>query len=346
MISRDERLLNLVSFLLKSRVPVSLAEIREQVRGYEVGNGTPERVKRRFERDKTLLRELGVPLEYVSEAGAGGPGYLLPRETCFLPRVELAPSESAMLATAAKLALGRAAGVAEEELESALLKLQFDSHIPGEIRETVEERAVLHDGEGRTQQDEANLKMLTTAVLERQAVRFTYRALGDERNTRRVVEPYGARFADGHWYLVGYDRKREDVRTFRLDRIRGKVRRASPAASGPEFDVPDDFDIERHAGLAPWQFRKSPPIKARVRFDPEIAFMVRMRPAQGDTWEQESDSWPVLTRRVTDAGAFADWVLGFGRRAMVLEPESLRDEVIGRLQKIRKLHTGRASSDG
>ena len=80
VISKSERLLNLVSFLLKSRQPVSFAKIRESVVGYRDERENRASLERRFERDKAALRELGVPLKFEAEGELGGTGYVLPRE--------------------------------------------------------------------------------------------------------------------------------------------------------------------------------------------------------------------------------------------------------------------------
>ena len=61
------------AFLLKSRQPVSFARIRESVVGYRDERENRASLERRFERDKAALRELGVPLKFVTEDEPGGP---------------------------------------------------------------------------------------------------------------------------------------------------------------------------------------------------------------------------------------------------------------------------------
>ena len=69
---------------------------------------------------------------------------MIPREAYFLPRLQLTPSEAAILALAGRFLLAGAAGPVSDALRSALRKLQFDSPIPGEIRETAEEHFLFH----------------------------------------------------------------------------------------------------------------------------------------------------------------------------------------------------------
>lgn len=343
-IPKTERLLNLVSFLLKSRFPVPLTEIRDSVVGYGASSVSPGSVERRFERDKAALRELGVPLEFVGDDEPGGPGYVIPREAYFLPHVELDPAEAAILAAAGKLAMTGAAGPVSDALASALRKLQFDAPIAGEFRRTAEEHFLFQTPDTASHPEtQVNLRELTASVLARRNVRFTYYTISENRVGKRQVAPYGLGFSGGHWYLAGHDRDRDAIRCFRVDRIRGTVKRVHPSATRPEFVVPDDFRITDHVGVPPWLFgkMKRPAVAVRIRFDPDVAFMVRLRPAAGDTWAVEPDGAEVLTRKVTNPEALLPWVLGFGKRAEVLAPPDLRERVIQHLRAIAALHLGR-----
>src|SRR2546427_10011534 len=56
-----ERLLNLVGLLLETERPMTFEEIRRTLPAY--GGDNLDSAKRKFERDKDILREYGVPLE-------------------------------------------------------------------------------------------------------------------------------------------------------------------------------------------------------------------------------------------------------------------------------------------
>ena len=346
-IPKHERLLNLVSFLLKARRPVRPNEIREKVDGYRDATASPASVERRFERDKAELRELGVPLLYLEEDVADGPGYVIPRDAYFLPRIELTPAEAAILSAAGRFAIQGAAGPVSDALRSAVRKLQFDSPIPGGIRGTVEESFLFHRRKPEGKRSEQTiLSELTSAVLARRAVRFTYYAITQDKVSKRVVEPYGIGFADGHWYLAGYDRDREDIRVFRVERIRKEVKRVHPDATRPEFEVPEDFKIEDHVGVPPWAFGKSKRVKVRMRFDADVAFMVRMRPGPGDTWETHTDASATLTREATSLDALLAWVLGFGKHVEVLNPPEFRRRVADALKAMAAMHKDQPAKGG
>jgi len=72
------------------------------------------------------------------------------------------------------------------------------------------------------------LTALATAVRDHERVRFNYTAR-DKAPSRREAEPHSLVNAGRRWYLLAWDRKRDDWRTFRIDRLE------RPAATGVRF---------------------------------------------------------------------------------------------------------------
>jgi proteasome accessory factor B len=125
LIGKTERILNLVSYLLKERRPVPWREIAGKVVGYDDGSD-PKSLERRFERDKAALKEMGIPVAYYPPGTHEREGYLIPREACFLDRLELLPHEATLLNLVTELALRKGGTGFSADLMSALQKLRFD----------------------------------------------------------------------------------------------------------------------------------------------------------------------------------------------------------------------------
>ena len=175
-------------------------------------------------------------------------------------------------------------------------------------------------------------------MLNRRAVQFSYYAIGNDRLERRTVEPYGIGFSNGHWYLVANDRARKDIRVFRTDRIRGAVARVHLDSLQPEYELPPGFRVQDHVGMPPWLFGKATRTAVRIRFDANVAFMVRLRPSPGDRWEEHADGSATLTRQATHLDSLLHWVLGFAHHAEVLDPPEFRARVAEALRAMAETH--------
>lgn len=294
-----ERLLNLLAFLLTSSRPVTADEIRYQVAGY--GGSSDEAFHRMFERDKDLLRGIGIPLELSDGNGWGiEPGYVIDPDAYRIPDPGLTDEERAALALAARVVrLG--GGPAAPE---ALLKLGGVG--PGGGSEPL--GADLGSAADR-------LGDLFAAVTERQELGFDY------RGRRREVRPYGLAHRRGHWYLVGgVD---DGTRVFRVDRMS----RLSVGSSQDAFIRPDDFDLRAEIDAQPWEAGSDETIVATVEFDPEMAWWAAR------TLRVEHRSGPLTVELpVANVDAFIGWILSFDDKAEVKEPPELRRQVVERVE--------------
>jgi predicted DNA-binding transcriptional regulator YafY len=83
---------------------------------------------------------------------------------------------------------------------------------------------------------------VSMAVCERTRLEIEYYTKSRDAIGRRVVRPYVLVCTLGRWYLLGLCEWRQDVRTFRVDRIR------SAARVDGTFDLPAGFDPGAHMG--------------------------------------------------------------------------------------------------
>ena len=209
--------------------------------------------ERTLRRDGERLRRLGYGIE--SRRGPGG-GYRLAAGTR-MPPLLLDDDEAvamqvglAIVAAGARRAEGaddgsgdRSAdgpgGIAEaaEQARAKLLQL-----LPPRLRPRA---GALHEAlevgvPSAPDVVAEDLSALAQAIHDRRAVRIEHAREGEER-TRREVEPHRLVHRYARWYLLAWDRTRDDWRTFRVDRLRGIaptgarfVPRAVPEGAGGE----------------------------------------------------------------------------------------------------------------
>ena len=314
--------MNLVIALLSTRQYLTAERIRESVNGYH-DSASYEAFSRMFERDKNELRDLGVPLETGVSARYGSvEGYRINRDAYELPDIDLTSPEAAAVAVAVQLwespELASAAQTALLKLRAAGVQVDQESA-----------PAAVTAFPARTRGSEPALGKLLAAVDAGQAVTFEHRGAVNEPYKKRTVEPWGVVTHRGRWYLVGHDRDRDAVRTFRLSRIGEDV-----TAFGPLDSVrkPDDVDLRE--------------IVARVTGASPVSGTAKVWVAQGRATELRRLGREVESRTVGDrAGSVLEidvrswgWVArlitGHGADALVLEPAELRTDVIERLRTV------------
>jgi predicted DNA-binding transcriptional regulator YafY len=292
-----ERLLNLLAFLLTTGRPVSADEIRMTVAGYD--QESDEAFRRMFERDKDLLRNMGIPLELrPTDVWEVEFGYVVPRDEYELPDPGLTDEERAALWLSAQVVRlgGQPSG------PEALLKLG------GGAMSGAGEPLAADLG-----QSAASLAVVFQAVTERRVLQYDYR-----QRTRRV-HPYGLLHQRGHWYLVAAEAG--EVRAYRMDRGSGF---SAEGASGA-FERPAGFRLREAVPALPWQAGEED-LEAVVRFDPDVAWWARRQLAEPAL--EHTDGGLEARIHVANPAAFIGWLLAFEDQAEIISPESLRSQLL------------------
>lgn len=219
MYSPTTRLLTVLE-ILQSRASVSGTELAARL-------GVDVRSVRRY---IAMLRDMGIPVE--SETGRFG-SYAL-RPGFRLPPLMLTNAET--LAIVLGLVAVRRLGFAQAlAVESATAKIE--RVLPAELRAQAHalQSALTLDIPASPVSSDEMIAMLSLATYQQRQIGLAYQGRGGEV-TERIVDSYGVVYHTGFWYSVGYCHLRDDLRTFRLDRVR-QIRLLDT-----HFTRPPDFD--------------------------------------------------------------------------------------------------------
>ena len=193
--------------------------------------------RRTVRRYITMLQDIGIPVE--AERGRYG-GYRL------RPGFKLPPlmwTEEEALAVTLGLQVVQQLGLSQPvtTVESALAKVE--RVLPLALRERVQavQETVVLDLAARAQTElSAYVMTLSTAAYQGKRAWMRYQAhSGNE--SERAFDCYGLVYHGGWWYTIGYCHLRQDIRTFRLDRIRALESREE------RFTPPANFDCLAYA---------------------------------------------------------------------------------------------------
>ncbi len=203
MADTTARLLRLLS-LLQAHRTWSGSELMERL----------EVSERTLRRDIYRLRDLGYPVQ--ATRGPTG-GYQLMAGPA-LPPLLLDDEEAVAVAVSLRTAAGGTVSGIEETSVRALAKLE--QVLPPSVRKRVSMLQSMVSPVIRSwvTVDAEILTTIAQACRDHERIRFDYRSREGEL-TERNVEPHQLVPIHQRWYLLAYDRDREDWRTFRLDRI-------------------------------------------------------------------------------------------------------------------------------
>jgi predicted DNA-binding transcriptional regulator YafY len=313
---------------------LSLLQMRREWTGDELADRL-EVGPRTIRRDIDKLRSLGYPVE--SARGVAG-GYRLGAGG-ELPPLLLDDAEAVAVAVGLRTAAsGSIAGI-EETSVRALAKLE--QVLPGRLRRRVR---ALGDATSafsfeEPQIDADLLAEVAAACRDGAQLRFSYVAR-DDRSSQRHTEPAAVVYSGHRWYLVAFDLERDDWRTFRVDRIRGRVRvggrgrRRTVPGGDPAAYVKGQLQRrgeERDGSGEPGQVRVAAP-----------AQQIRQKvPGRYATVEPDGEHACIVSTRGAWHAGFVVWMASIGEPIEILGPDELREFAHGVVDRL-----GAAVADG
>jgi proteasome accessory factor B len=300
--SRVERVLNLLALMLDTRIPRTRDEYVREIAGYPKQT---EANRRAFERDKEILRGMGVPITMETIGDGNEVGYRVRPEDYCLPDLGLTADETAALRVAVSaISLGDGSG------QGALMKL---GGVGDQGSAPIASLPIA-----------PALATLFDAFRRRAVVTFTY------RTELRTVEPWGLSSKRGHWYVVGFDRGRDAVRAFRADRIDGDVEVGEPDA----FEVPAEFRPDDHIEDRGWMLGDAPTVNVRLAVDADHLDGVLGELGADARVETSADGHTYVDVSVSNQAAFRSFVLGFLEHAEIVDPPEVRAAMIEWLETV------------
>ena len=322
----EDRLFSLVLALLSTETGLTKSQIFTTVRGYEneyrpgIDSASLER---KFERDKTDLRELGIPIETIESPEAPGDNtqlrYRISKDDYELPaEVSFSAGELALLTLAAEV---WREGIVSEQSRRALLKLRsFD----------LEPDAPILGYAPRLKLRENAFDELNQAIAKRATVRFDYLKPGAAALEARTLSPFALAMHEGRWHVRGFDHDRAADRTFLLSRIMSPVKAIGPS----EVAVPPDAPEALLAGLAELYQAQSASLLVRAESTAAAELGNRSLSVRGEP----ANGWLEIEVHYTDEAIFAEELAGCGPEVRVQAPAVLAEAVQSRLVLAAERH--------
>ena len=311
MASPTSRLLELLE-LLQARPLTTGREIADRL-------GIDPRTARRY---IDVLQELGIPVE--GQRGVGG-GYRI-RPGYRLPPLMLEDDEAVVVVLGLLATRGSRTDGSPDAVDGALAKI--NRVLPTTLRrqvEALEETLSFTRTTGAAPADAAAVLLLADAIRRRRRLTIAYRTFAGEESEREL-SPHGLVVHSGRWYLAAHDHSRDDLRTFRVDRI-GRTALAESACNAP----PEGFDavayVSRSLASVPWTWE----VEALLSLPIDDA--ARRIPATLAELVDDPDG-TVLRMRVDSLDWMATVLAGLGCDFTIRRPDELRASVRALAQRL------------
>ncbi len=181
--------------------------------------------------------------------------------------------------------------------------------------------------------DETALLALHGAIESHRVVFMRYLTASRLESNERTVHPHHLLHQNGEWYLLAFDRRRSKMLTFNVARVEWWTVQEEHFTPDPTFDARHwqkaSFGAETQSGV----------VEVVIRFAPAEAVYIRER-----RWHetQEIEELPggglIMRFQTSGLGAVKRWVLGYGPHAEVLEPVTLREEIVKEIAAMKTVY--------
>ena len=272
-----------------------------------------------------MLQDLGIPIE--AERGRNG-AYVL-SAGFKLPPMMFTNEEA--LALTVGLISARRLNLADTDraIESALAKLErvMPLDLKSRVRALTETITLDPSRNSSAPPSEVVLSTMSSAAQLRRRVHLQYHPTRGE-DTERDFDPYGLTYYQHRWYVVGYCHLRQDLRSFRLDR----VTQVSTVDAG--FDRPEGFD--------PLAYLMQAIAIMPRKYSFELLLKTDIDTAQGEVFDvlgilEAAEGGIILRGSVEDLDWLARQISIFSFDFVVHEPAELREELRKHSMKLAHL---------
>lgn len=167
---------------------------------------------------------------------------------------------------------------------------------------------------------------LQEAIRDKIKVRIIYHSFGKDEDTIRIIHPYELCINDGALSVVGYCELRNDIRDFRVSRIRALIRLEE------KFTIIEDY-FDRKERRKFIHLSGNITEQIIIAFDKPTAKYIMEYEAELADEIVKTDEGITFIRSTAVTEELIRWILQFGQGARVLNPSHLKERIRQELKK-------------
>ena len=186
-----------------------------------------------------------------------------------------------------------------------------------------------------------NVDELHRGIAENRKIRFHYfeYTVRKERRFRRdgawyVLSPYALSWDDENYYLVGFDSEAGIIKHFRVDKM-ADIQVTEEPRDGEEIYAALDMGVYARKTFGMFTGEET---SVRLRFEKDLVGAVIDRLGRDVMLVPDGEDHFTVPTDVIVSPQFFAWVLGFGNKAKILEPESVVRKLREHLDQVTALY--------
>jgi predicted DNA-binding transcriptional regulator YafY len=290
--------------------------------------------KKTIVRDITNLSSCGFPIYEDQDVDRGNQVFYYFTEGYRLPDYKLTYEDILSLSLASKL-WQESGIVSGENIRNLLHKIdsKLDKSILKFYRDV--QHALISDSTGVLPDSEAlsqNLSGVLKAILNYKKISFDYYSVQNQKHSHKEVSPLGVKYFNHNFYLAAYYKKIDQVIVFAINRIQ-ELRVSDQAQDEVQFDS----DLYFNSGFGIYT---GDTFQVKLQFFPPTSDYVAERiwhPKQKITHLEDKSI--ILEMPANSLSEMKKFVLSYGAKVKVLEPEELRERILLECTEIKKKYS-------
>ncbi|ABK85687.1 YafY family transcriptional regulator [Bacillus cereus] len=182
---------------------------------------------------------------------------------------------------------------------------------------------------------ETFLKELEQAVANGYSVKILYHKSGEKQLNYRSVDPYRIIYWNNKWYVIGFCHLRNDIRSFRVDRIESLIQTEN------KFNRPDNFSASDFfiKSLLPTIEDKESIISLVINGDKNVLADICQHWLLGNYLQERTSNQAVFLLEKDMIHKYVPYLLlPYNKSIKVIEPISLKKRIIEVLSELIKFH--------
>ncbi|QAT39386.1 YafY family protein [Clostridium sp. JN-9] len=177
------------------------------------------------------------------------------------------------------------------------------------------------------------ISKINYSISKGRAIIISYYSINKNKLTVRKVGPYTIIFKEGDWYVIGYCNVKDEVRTFKISRIK------SIDNTSDIYMKPINFSLKEYLKNN-WEVFTAGEQQVVIRFDKAAADFIKQSKWSANQQISDNLDGSIIFRIfVNELDEIKNWVMGFGSHAEVIAPDTLRNEIKYEIQELNKKYS-------